>query len=98
MGRFRSLVCLAVLTMATFAAGVAQTPVGQQKGTSDPVQQRKDQIAADAAKLQELANELKIEMDKSTKDTLSVSVLKKAAEIEKLAHKVRDEMRASLAN
>jgi hypothetical protein len=58
----------------------------------------KDQIAADSAKLFQLANELKAEMDKSTKDTLSLSVMKKAEEVEKLAHKVRDEMRASLSN
>ncbi|WP_263355320.1 hypothetical protein [Acidicapsa acidisoli] len=61
-------------------------------------QQRKDQLAADTAKLLQLANELKAEMDKSTKDTLSLSVVKKAEQVEKLAHKVRDEMKASIGN
>jgi hypothetical protein len=61
-----------------------------------PEQQRNAQLAADTAKLQELAADLKAAMDKSTKDTLSFSVIKKAQEVEKLAHKVRDEMRASL--
>jgi hypothetical protein len=73
------------------AAKAAQNP-------GDPAEVRKDQIAADSAKLFQLANELKAEMDKSTKDTLSLSVMKKAEEVEKLARKVRDEMRASLAN
>lgn len=60
--------------------------------------QRKNAMAADTAKLLQLANELKSEMDKSSKDMLSLSVVRKAAEIEKLAHKVREEMRSSLGN
>jgi len=36
-----------------------------------------------------MANDLKTEVDKSTKDMLSVTVVRKADEIEKLAHKVR---------
>jgi hypothetical protein len=45
-----------------------------------------------------LANELKAELDKSSKDTLSLSVIKKAEQVEKLAHKVRDEMKANPQN
>ena len=60
--------------------------------------QRKKQLAADTAKLLELANELKAEMDKSSKDTLSLNVIKKAEQVERLAHKVRDEMKASIGN
>jgi hypothetical protein len=56
------------------------------------------QLAEDIAKLLTLANELKAELDKSNKNTLSLSVIKKAQEVEKLAHKVRDEMKASLQN
>jgi hypothetical protein len=37
-------------------------------------------------------------MDKSTKDTLSLTVVKKAEEIEKLARKVRGEMKTSIGN
>ena len=85
------------------AATAAQTPAGTpaEAHAETHVAQaetHKDQIAADSAKLFQLANELKAEMDKSTKDTLSLSVMKKAEEVEKLAHKVRDEMRASLSN
>ena len=78
------------------AQAAAEAKAAQNPG--DPAGGRKDQIAADSAKLFQLANELKAEMDKSTKDTLSLSVMKKAEEVEKLAHKVRDEMRASLSN
>ncbi len=49
----------------------------------------KRQIADDTAGLLKLANNLKTEVDKSTPDTLSVSVIRQAGEIEKLAHKMR---------
>ena len=58
--------------------------------------QRQKDLAADTAKLLALANELKAEMDKSTKDTLSLAVMRKAEEVEKLARKVRDEMKATI--
>jgi hypothetical protein len=43
----------------------------------------------DSVQLLALANELKSAMDKTTKDMLSVTVMRKAAEIEKLAHRMR---------
>jgi hypothetical protein len=61
-----------------------------------PQTAKQKQLADDTAKLLQLANELKAELDKSSKDTLSLSVMKKAEQVEKLAHKVRDEMMASL--
>jgi hypothetical protein len=44
---------------------------------------------ADADRLVLLAGQLKSEMDKSTPDMLSVEVIKKAAEIERLAREVK---------
>jgi hypothetical protein len=55
--------------------------------------ERREQIAAGSARLLKLATELKAEVDKSSKDTLSVSVIRKAGEIEKLAHSVKEKMR-----
>lgn len=66
--------------------------------TSLTVQERKDQLAADSAKLLKLATELKADVDKTTKDQLSIAVIKKADEVEKLARKVRDEMKMIPAN
>jgi len=63
-----------------------------------PVSPKQKQLTDDTAKLQALANELKAEMDKSSKDTLSLTVIKKAEEVEKLAHKVEAEMKANLMN
>lgn len=58
--------------------------------------ERKKQIAEDSAKLLKLATELKTEVDKTTKDTLSLSVIRKADEIEKLAHGVKEKMKLSI--
>jgi hypothetical protein len=63
-----------------------------------PMSPKQKQLTDDTAKLQILANELKAEMDKSSKDTLSLTVIKKAEEVEKLAHKVEAEMKANLMN
>jgi hypothetical protein len=54
---------------------------------------RREQIAAGSARLLKLATELKAEVDKSSKDTLSVSVIRKAEEIEKLARSVKETTR-----
>jgi hypothetical protein len=58
---------------------------------------RKKQIADESAKLLKLATELKSEVDKTTKDTLSISVIRKAEAIEKLAHDVKEKMKQSVA-
>ena len=50
------------------------------------------QVAADTARLLKLATELKAEVDKTTKDTLSLSVIRKADEIEHFAHNVREKV------
>ena len=54
---------------------------------------RQKQIADDAARLLQLATELKKEVDKTNKDTLSVNVIRKAEMIEKLAKGVKEQMK-----
>ena len=54
---------------------------------------RQKQIVADTQKLVELANQLNADVQKSTKDTLSLDVIRKADEIEKLAKSVREKMK-----
>jgi hypothetical protein len=49
------------------------------------------QIAGQTADLLKMASDLKSAVDRSTKDTLSVTVVRKANEIEQLARKVRTE-------
>jgi hypothetical protein len=54
---------------------------------------RQKQLVQDTDKLLALAKELKDEVGKSNADTLSIDVVKKASEIEKLAKNVKDRMR-----
>jgi erythromycin esterase-like protein len=55
--------------------------------------QRQQQLVADTVKLLDLATQLKDDVDKSNKDTLSLEVVRKAEEIEKLAKTVKEKMR-----
>jgi hypothetical protein len=58
--------------------------------------ERKKQISSETAKLLKLATELKTEVDKTDKDTLSIGVIRKADEIEKLAHSVKERMKLTM--
>ena len=114
MRSVRKLACLAVFAFGSISlaaaqqpaqGSAAQPPVAQAPSTAEatpdtsrPTTPQQKQLADDTAKLLTLANELKAELDKSSKDTLSLSVIKKAEQVEKLAHKVRDEVKASLQN
>jgi len=54
---------------------------------------RKKQLSDDSAKLLTLAEALKAEVDKTNKDMLSMNVIRKANEIEKFAHDVKEKMK-----
>ncbi len=54
---------------------------------------REAALKADTDKLLKLAVELKDYVDKSNENVLSLDVVKKADEIEKLAHSVKDKMK-----
>lgn len=58
--------------------------------------ERKRQIADDSARLLKLASDLKVEVDKTSKDTLSLGVIRKADEIEKLARSVKEKMKLTM--
>jgi hypothetical protein len=55
--------------------------------------ERHTALKNDTEKLLKLAVELKADVDKSNENLLSVDVVKKAEEIEKLAHSVKDKMK-----
>ena len=55
--------------------------------------ERQRKLVSDTAKLYELASQLKDQVAKSDKNTLSVDVMKKAEEIERLAKSVKEKMR-----
>ena len=71
----------------------AAAPAGQKKPQTAAVagDPRQQQVAGESAGLLKMATDLKADLDKTTKDTLSVTVVRKAGEIEELAHKVMAE-------
>lgn len=58
-------------------------------------QDRQAALRRDTEKLLRLATELKQYVDKTNENVLSFDVVKKAEEIEKLAHSVKEKMKAN---
>lgn len=69
-------------------------PVPPPAKAADPHRQ---QINDQCADLLSMADALKMAVDKTTKDELSVTVVRKAGQIEQLARKVKNEMRPTLS-
>jgi hypothetical protein len=80
---------IVVLARANAAAQEPATAVQEKPSGITPADPQKQGVAGEAADLLKMATALKAEVDKTTKDTLSVAVVRKADEIEQLAHKVR---------
>ena len=57
---------------------------------------RKKELSDESAQLLTLAMALKAEVDKTNKDMLSLNVIRKADEIEKLAHNVKEKMKVTV--
>ena len=104
MGLICSLNLLA-MAEARYAAP-PQSPAGRSSGPADEVQAKMERerekklneerfakLKRDTDKLLALATELKAEVEKANEHTLSLDVVKKAEEIEKLARNVREKMR-----
>ena len=76
-----------------------EPPVSQQeREMEDRIQheankKRQEEIKQDTQKLYQLATELKDAVDKSNENLLSLDVVRKAEEVEKLAKKVKEKMR-----
>jgi hypothetical protein len=73
--------------------GPQEKGVEEQKVRTPAASERQKKLAADTERLLALAKELKQEVDKTNKNVLSVDVVKKAEEIEKLARSVRSQMK-----
>jgi len=57
---------------------------------------RQQDLKNDTDKLFQLATELKAAVDKTTENTLSLEVIRKADEVEKLARRVREKMKETV--
>jgi hypothetical protein len=78
----------APLRQGADAAPQSSQMLAAKPGTSAASTVQKRKIAAQSAQLLQMATELKAEVDKTSKDVLSVSVVRKADAIEKLAREV----------
>jgi hypothetical protein len=58
-------------------------------------QERQTQLRRDTEQLLKLATDLKQDVDKSNENVLSLEVIKKAEEIERLAHSIKDKMKGN---
>ncbi len=58
---------------------------------------RQDEIREDTQKLFQLASDLKAAVDKTNENTMSLEVIRKAEEVEKLARKVKEKMKEGTA-
>jgi hypothetical protein len=93
----------------SFAATPAPSAASQVETRQDPAQKemqermakeankkRQQDIRNDTDKLFQLATELKAAVDKSNENLLSLDVVRKAEEVEKLAKKVKEKMKESV--
>ncbi len=97
------LTCLSLSCAAQFP-GPGQEPQPQNRPSEQEIKiqreqakklnkQRYENLKKDTDKLLELATQLKKEVDKSSESTLSVDVIKKCEEIEKLSRSVKQKMK-----
>ena len=84
-------------TPAQTAPAQPQQAVATSFAVPAPDNTKDQRIAAENAALLKLATELKAEVDKSNKDTLSLAVIRKAGEIEHMARGMKDRYKASAA-
>ena len=75
--------------------GSGVPPEMQKQMEKKANQQREADLRRDADKLLKLSTELKEYVDKTNENILSLDVIKKADEIEKLAHSVKTKMRGN---
>ncbi len=73
--------------------GPTISPQMQEQQAERRNSDRQRQLIADTEKLFQLAGQLRDEVSKSNKDQLSIPVIKKSEEIEKLAKSVKERMR-----
>ncbi len=72
-------------------------PEAELPASATPEEMRQAQIDVDTKKLYQLSAELRAEVAKTYKESLSVTVLKKAQEVEKLAKRLKAEMNLEVA-
>jgi len=85
-------VALAVVMMGTAVAGWGQEPAPAAVEKA-PMSEKQKQLLEQTNALLKMAAELKVSVDKSTKDQLSLDVVRKAEAVEKLARELKGKIR-----
>jgi uncharacterized protein (DUF1697 family) len=88
-----AIVTFAMSSHAQTASANVSAPIAAAPAAKMSPQQA--QLIADTQKLRKLSEELKAEVDKSSKEQLSVAVIKRAQEVEKLARSLKQEISKS---
>jgi hypothetical protein len=65
----------------------------KQKSYAGANAERKKQISDDSAKLVKMISDLKAELEKTPEDTLTPDTIRRADEIERLAHTIKEKMK-----
>jgi nitric oxide reductase activation protein len=68
----------------------------EQRRQKEANKKRQEEIRQDTEKLYQLASELKDAVDKTNEHVLSLDVVKKAEEVEKLAKQVKEKMKEGI--
>ena len=66
---------------------------GEQTGSAPAISEKQRKLLEDSAKLVQMAAELKVSVDKSNKNELSLDVVRKAEAVEKLAKSLKERIR-----
>ena len=80
-------------TMGDHVSTAGPKKLAEPVSPASSASERQKKLAADTDKLLALATDLKKQVDKTNKDILSVEVVKKADEIEKLARSMKNDMK-----
>lgn len=83
--------------MGKAGAGPSAAQTGKQDTKDAVPDSPADPMAVESAQLLKLATELKAEIDKTNRNVLSVAVIRKADEIEHMAHRMKDKIRGEAA-
>jgi len=99
----KAIILVCFMAVWAPAAVAPPTPLQSQEQDIDPEirdkmlreqnKQRQQEIKEETEKLFQLATELKAAVDKSNENVLSMDVVRKAEEVEKLAKKVKEKMK-----
>jgi hypothetical protein len=110
---FRKIVFISTILLAWMSLGfrsLSSSYAAQQPQSRSRIEQemedkrfheankhRQEEIRQDTQKLFQLASDLKAAVEKTDENVMSIEVIKKAEEVEKLAKKVKDKMKEGTA-